>query len=285
MRRTSVKWNESEKDILKAHYLDFGPAGISDLLPGRTYKAISQMAHALGVSRKQSGPGSKLVHEGLVEEIRNRLLLGERKSHLASDYGVSSKTISCVVLDIPDIWAIRRSIDKRITKQIGTESSYFKCTEKRIEQFWANIHKEADTGCWIWGGNVHVISGYGIAAATRYKVDFVGSDYAHRVAFYLSRRRYPTTGMHIAHTCDNPPCINPIHLYEATPKENHQDAVARTGKQTGIRKLSDQDVGQIALMYKEPSDAKMLADKFGISRQYVYRIGMGISRRGVSDKL
>jgi hypothetical protein len=46
---------------------------------------------------------------------------------------------------------------------------------------------------------------------------------AHRLAWMLHHDRLPTPGMVIAHTCDNPPCCNPAHLYETTALENTVD--------------------------------------------------------------
>jgi hypothetical protein len=34
-------------------------------------------------------------------------------------------------------------------------------------------------------------------------------------------------GMLVLHTCDNPPCVNPDHLYLGTWKDNMQDRIKR----------------------------------------------------------
>jgi transposase-like protein len=42
-------------------------------------------------------------------------------------------------------------------------------------------------------------------------------------------------GLWILHHCDNPPCVNPNHLYAGTSAENIRDAVVR-GRMRGQRK-------------------------------------------------
>jgi hypothetical protein len=48
---------------------------------------------------------------------------------------------------------------------------------------------------------------------------------AHRVAFLWAHGHWPRP--HGLHHCDNPPCVNPAHIYEGTPKDNAQDKSAR----------------------------------------------------------
>lgn len=64
-------------------------------------------------------------------------------------------------------------------------------------------------GCWEWTGyrNPH---GYG---KVRFKGRAVG---AHRAVYELLVGEIPT-GLHLHHTCANPPCCNPAHLEPIDP--------------------------------------------------------------------
>lgn len=82
-------------------------------------------------------------------------------------------------------------------------------------------------------------------------------------------------GAECAHSCNNPSCINPLHLRWATRKENCHDIAdsghAHRGNEHHFSKLSAEDVNYIRAT-AETMTNKSLASKFGISSAYVSRI-------------
>ncbi|HFT8008588.1 TPA: HNH endonuclease [Burkholderia cenocepacia] len=86
----------------------------------------------------------------------------------------------------------------------------------------------------------------------------------------------------VRHQCDNPSCINPLHLEIGTQAQNVADAVERDRRVRGDRhpaaKINSDAVQEIRSLYR-PRDRERsigaLAKKFGISRSQVHRILRG----------
>lgn len=74
------------------------------------------------------------------------------------------------------------------------------------------------TGCWNWIKSVSN-KGYGW-----FRQD--GHELAHRWAYATFRGPIPA-GLFVLHSCDNPKCVNPNHLFLGTNRDNIRDMVAK----------------------------------------------------------
>lgn len=95
-----------------------------------------------------------------------------------------------------------------------------RATDKK--RFWAKLDTSpGEYGCWPWTGSIRP-TGYGefrVSHKTRL---------AHRVAWELHNGPIPVPDMAcVLHTCDNPPCCNPAHLFLGTRADNHADCVRK----------------------------------------------------------
>jgi hypothetical protein len=86
-------------------------------------------------------------------------------------------------------------------------------------------------------------------------------------------------GMVACHRCDNPPCINPAHLYPGTYSQNTNDFYSRSGFQRPrgaahpMAKLTSDEVEHIRNTYADGAMLQReLAKLYGVSLNTIWRV-------------
>lgn len=136
-------------------------------------------------------------------------------------------------------------------------------------RFWPRVNKRGPEDCWEWTGQRHP-SGYGtikVAGMMRG---------AHRVAWELSHGTIPA-GLFVCHSCDNPPCCNPAHLFLGTSADNTRDSTAK-GRHRNPRLLGERNP-QAKLTERDAEIIRLLCGRIGLTQREVAR------RYGVTQSL
>jgi hypothetical protein len=83
----------------------------------------------------------------------------------------------------------------------------------------------APSGCWIFTGG-KTVKGYGVIFLSGKENHRTNLVMTHRAMYEIYKGQIPK-GQNVCHTCDNPSCINPDHLFVGSQKVNLQDMTAK----------------------------------------------------------
>lgn len=128
-----------------------------------------------------------------------------------------------------------------------------------------------ETGCWEYDGS-RFVRGYALVHSR-----IRGTKLGHRVVW--EHLNGPITNdLIVRHTCDNPPCVNPVHLLLGTQQDNSNDKVERgrqtRGGRTHSSKLTELQVRQIRAISttKNAPSTKELALEYGVAPRTISEI-------------
>jgi len=126
-----------------------------------------------------------------------------------------------------------------------------------------------ESGCWLWSQGTDK-NGYGMAIDTRWH-HRTGKSRAHQLS-YLAWRGPIKDGFLVCHSCDNPPCIRPDHLFTGSNLDNVKDMQIKGRSRSGSRPTVNY---QIIQKMRGSVHALKIAELFHISWSRVYQIWRG----------
>ena len=137
------------------------------------------------------------------------------------------------------------------------------------ERFWSRVEKTDN--CWLWRGVVRS-NGYGSFAIGQKHIP------AHR--FVWEMLKGAPGEMHVCHSCDNPICVNPDHLWLGTRFDNMRDAASKgrngmqrhpekshfgKGEEQTNAKLKEKDVLEIRAAGTAGDAPSEIAKRYGVT--------------------
>jgi len=170
---------------------------------------------------------------------------------------------------------------RSVTRPKGDEGRGRFCSNKcaRAKQvmpsietrFWRKV--QIGGGCWEWQGSRSTNMGHGVIRnGPRGGSHQTG---AHRVSWELHFGPIPE-GLDVLHTCDNPPCVRPDHLYLGTQADNNRDRDLRgrhkalRGSANGRASMTEETVTEMRQRYAAGEGPLAIARALGVSYAAAY---------------
>lgn len=164
-------------------------------------------------------------------------------------------------------------------KRLGKPLVPVQIRNNLLLRFWSRVNKDGPvhpilkTKCWLWTGG-HQPFGHGSFSDKGINIA------AHRFSFILFFGEIPKTKNPldncICHKCDNPPCVNPEHLFLGSNAENLADMRNKgrraKGEQINASVFADDDVRLIRKRVSAGEGFRALGREFGVSHGAISNI-------------
>lgn len=162
-------------------------------------------------------------------------------------------------------------------------------SDGQIVSFWSRVQKSNPDECWLFS-RTNPRTHYGVwttrISSQTEKPSYKGFR-AHRIAYYLATGDDPGN-LEVLHTCDNPPCCNPAHLFKGTPADNMADKMNKgrghfpgvinqpKGERHAMAKLVESQVYEIRELYiAAEKSIPQIAEIYGVSTTTIEHIAKG----------
>lgn len=163
----------------------------------------------------------------------------------------------------------REKLLKQAANPIVTTFNGTDVRKNDIARFWSKV--KIGPTCWEWQG-IKQRRGYGRIQIQRRMI------IASRFAYFLYYLQDPKD-LFVCHTCDNPSCVNPLHLFLGTALDNNRDRDRKgragdlRGEKCGHNTLTESQVLEIRRLYKPfEMGYKKLGKMFNVTPTTIHKI-------------
>jgi hypothetical protein len=145
------------------------------------------------------------------------------------------------------------------------------------QRFWSKVEIGEEHECWVWrAGKLGDATSYG----QFWRAELNRSQASHRVSWELAHGAIPDN-LFVCHKCDNPPCVNPAHLFLGTYLDNVEDMLRKgrkyfsPGRERPCRLVTEEMVVEVLGRRRRGETVASIARTVETSQATVYRIMRG----------
>lgn len=157
--------------------------------------------------------------------------------------------------------------------------------QKYIERFWSRVDVKGEDDCWEWKRGA-TVQGYGCFHFGHSSIR------AHRFSYQQHKGKISEHDC-VLHSCDNPRCVNPKHLWTGTRAENNADKeskkrgvhpVQSSGEANTNAVLTTPEVIAVKVMVRKGLPQARVAKLLGVSTATVCFIVNGERRADETER-
>lgn len=141
------------------------------------------------------------------------------------------------------------------------------------ERFWSKVEKRESDECWPWLGHCRP-SGYGWFHLRGRPTN------ASRAAYLLTHGVELSSDDYVCHSCDNPQCCNPAHLWLGDVAANTRDMDKKGRRVVAVRRGKDHHNARLSAdaarqIVRSAKSARELAAQYGVTPAAIYNVRKG----------